>query len=184
VALAAALVGTASAQSLGDLAKKEAERRKAVKAPGKVYTNDSLSSSPSPIAPAAPAAPPPAPAAPGSASTQKAPDAAADKSKASETASADRKVQESAWRQRMQAAREALQRSQVLADALQSRINALTSDFTSRDDPAQRDIVAVDRQKALAELERVKTDIAKNTKAIEDLQTEARRAGVPPGWLR
>ncbi len=84
----------------------------------------------------------------------------------------------------MQAARQALQRSQILADALQSRINALTSDFTSRDDPAQRDLVAADRQKALAELERVKNEIAQNTKAIEDLQTEARRAGVPPGWLR
>jgi hypothetical protein len=85
---------------------------------------------------------------------------------------------------RMQAARDALQRSQAFAEALQSRINGLTTDFTSRDDPAQRAVVANDRQKALAELERVKNDIVQQTKAIADIQEEARRAGVPPGWLR
>ena len=184
-AVMAGLVSLVSAQSpsLGELAKKEAERRKAVQASGKVYTNDSLTSRPSPLPPAAPTGPaapasaqPPSPAAPGAAKTD-------DKDKPA-NAPVDRKAEESAWRQRMQAARDALQRSQVLAEALQSRINALTSDFTSRDDPHQRDVVASDRQKALAELDRVKNDIANNTKAIEDLKTEARRAGVPPGWLR
>jgi hypothetical protein len=84
----------------------------------------------------------------------------------------------------MQAARDALQRSQMFADALQSQINGLTADFTARDDPAQRAVVADNRQKALAELDRVKNDIVQQTKAIADIQSEARRAGVPPGWLR
>ena len=72
----------------------------------------------------------------------------------------------------------------MFAEALQSRINGLTTDFTARDDPAQRAVVANDRQKALAELDRVKNDITQQTKAIADIQEEARRAGVPPGWLR
>ncbi len=172
-ALAAALAATASAQSLGEMAKKEAERRKAIKSPGKVLTGDSIRSVPAP-SPATVASP--APAA-GAAATGS---AAAEKPKPE----VDRKAQELAWRQRIQAARDSLQRSQTFAEALQSRINGLTADFTARDDPAQRAVVANDRQKALAELDRVKNDIVQQTKAIADIQEEARRAGVPPGWLR
>jgi hypothetical protein len=43
---------------------------------------------------------------------------------------------------------------------------------------------ANDRQKALTEMDRVKKEIADHTKALADLQEEARKAGVPPGWLR
>ena len=174
IALAAALAAPASAQSLGELAKKEEARRKAIKSSGKVLTGDSIRSVPIP-APSAPA-PSPAPSA-GAAGTGS---TATEKPKPE----VDRKAQELAWRQRMQAARDALQRSQMFAEALQSRINGLTTDFTARDDPAQRAVVANDRQKALAELDRVKNDITQQTKAIADIQEEARRAGVPPGWLR
>ena len=175
VVLAAALAATASAQSLGDMAKKEAERRKAIKSPGKVLTGDSIRSVPAP-SPATVAAPAPAPAAGGAAAGS----AGTEKPKPE----VDRKAQELAWRQRIQTARDSLQRSQTFAEALQSRINGLTADFTARDDPAQRAVVANDRQKALAELDRVKNDIVQQTKAIADIQEEARRAGVPPGWLR
>jgi hypothetical protein len=72
----------------------------------------------------------------------------------------------------------------VFAEALQSRINALSADFAARDDPAQRAQIADDRQKALEELERVKTDIETSRKTVADIEEEARRAGVPPGWLR
>ena len=173
MALAVVLAATASAQSLGELAKKEEARRKAIKSPGKVLTGESIRSVPAPPSPATAPSTPPA----GAAGTAP---AAAEKPKPE----VDRKAQELAWRQRIQAARDALQRSQMFAEALQSRINGLTADFTSRDDPAQRAVVANDRQKALAELDRVKNDVAQQTKAIADIQEEARRAGVPPGWLR
>jgi hypothetical protein len=78
----------------------------------------------------------------------------------------------------------ALERNQTYADALQSRINALTTDFVNRDDPAQRAVIAADRQKAVVELERLKTQIEDDRAAIATFQEEARRAGVPPGWLR
>jgi hypothetical protein len=64
------------------------------------------------------------------------------------------------------------------------RINALTTDFTNRDDPAQRAQIELERQRSLAELDRVKKEIAEQTKAIADIEEEARKAGVPPGWLR
>jgi hypothetical protein len=105
-------------------------------------------------------------------------------SAATETPAEVEKPDEAAWRQRIQAERDALQRAETFAEALQSRINALSTDFTARDDPAQRATIATDRQKALAELDRVQQEILQHTKAIAGIQEEARRAGVPPGWLR
>jgi hypothetical protein len=177
IGLMAAISATAAGQSLGELAKKEQARRNAVKSSGKVLTNDSLASGPrSSVPPSAsgqsPAAvPSPAGSIPAAATAEKPVPESTQQS-------------EKAWRARMQAARDALQRSQMFADALQSQINGLTADFTARDDPAQRAVVAANRQKALAELDRVKNDIVQQTKAIADIQSEARRAGVPPGWLR
>ena len=60
----------------------------------------------------------------------------------------------------------------------------LSADFVNRDDPAQRNVITADRQKATDELARVKTEIAQFQKAITDIQDEARRANVPAGWAR
>lgn len=84
----------------------------------------------------------------------------------------------------MTALRETLERNQILAEALQSRISALTTDFTNRDDPFQRSALAADRDRAVAELERLEKQLIADEEAISDLQTEARRANVPAGWLR
>ena len=178
IALMVTMALTLAAQSLGDLAKQEAARRKEVKSSGKVLTNDSLRSvpvsSPPPVTPGRSPAP-----AGGQADAAAKPAVTPDQPKPESGPKT-----EQAWRERMQAARDALQRSQMFAEALQSQINGLTADFTARDDPAQRAVVADNRQKALAELDRVKNDIVQQTKAIADIQSEARRAGVPPGWLR
>ena len=96
----------------------------------------------------------------------------------------DQKKDESYWKDRLKQARDSLDRSKTFADALQSRINALTTDFAARSDPAQRSVVEQDRKKALAELDRVNQEIKDNTKAISDLQQEGRKAGVPAGWYR
>jgi hypothetical protein len=170
-----------SAQALGDVAKREEARRKQVKTPAKVYTNEDLrggdtgSAAPAPAPASQAAAPntaPPAPAAGGQ--PQDADKAAAD----------DAKKTEAYWRERVAKARADLDRAKTFADALQSRINALTTDFTARSDPAQRAQIGNDRQKALAELDRVKKEIEASTKAIADIQEEARKAGVPAGWVR
>ena len=189
VAAAAYGAAPASAQSLGELAKQEEARRKAIKSSGKVYTNDSVKTDPasrgSGATPAAGAAA--APSAGGAAaqpspSGVQPPSAAGDKEK--QAPAVDPKQAEAGWRQRIQAERDALARAQTFAEALQSRINALSNDFSSRDDPAQRAVIATDRQKALAELDRVKLEIQQHTKAISGIQEEARKSGVPPGWVR
>lgn len=173
----------AGAQSLGEVARKEAERRKTVKAPGKTYTNDQLKSDgrdvPSMQAPPADAGTAPAagsePEKPGTTAAQKDQGAAA----ARETPK-----DEAYWRDRLRSEREALSRAQIFADALQSRINGLSADFTARDDPAQRAAVAADRQKALDELQRVKREVDQHTKALADIQEEGRRSGALASWLR
>jgi hypothetical protein len=175
---AAVIVATAaSAQSLADVARRESARRKTVQAPGKLYTNDSLPAEPAPAS----SAPKPAddPAAPQTASAGGA--TPADQKPVDEK---NPKKEEAFWKQRLAAERDAASRAQTFADALQSRINALSTDFVNRDDPAQRAVVGADRQKAVAELDRVTREIQQHTKAIADIQEEARRAGVPPGWVR
>ena len=81
-------------------------------------------------------------------------------------------------------AREELRRNEMFAEALQTRINALSRDFTSRDNPAQRAPDSARIAEALTELERVKQDVERGKKQIADIEEEARKAGVPPGWLR
>jgi hypothetical protein len=172
-------LGTASVplagQTLADVAKKEEERRKTVKATGKTYTNKDLGSLP-PGTPAPPPAPTPAAAAA---------DASAAKDKETEKSGEKEPVKDQAyWSGRMKELQTQLQRDQTYVDAMQTRVNSLATDFVNRDDPAQRGALASERQKVLGELDRLKKQIEAEKKAIADLEEEARRANVPPGWLR
>jgi hypothetical protein len=180
------ICGTAAglyAQSLGEVARQEEARRKSIKDPAKVYTNDNLRGSDIPAPPpAATTAQPPAAGTPAPGSAQ--PSAAAQPPGQAPAASPGDVKDEKYWRGRVDAARTALTRAQTFQDALQSRINALSADFVNRDDPAQRNVIAAERQKALAELDRVKQEIADSQKAIAAVQDEARRASVPAGWVR
>lgn len=162
----------ASAQSLADVARKEAERREKLDTTSKVLTNKDLGPSRGSITP-----PPPVEAAEPDAAPQ--PEGGPPVSE-----EAQRAEDEQAWRQKMAAARVALERSEMFLDALQSKINALWAEFTARDDPAQRARIELERQRALTEFERVKNEVEQHRTAIADLEEEARRAGVPPGWLR
>jgi hypothetical protein len=175
----------ASAQTLGEVAKKEAERRKAQPQGGKVYTNKDLPASaqkpatpnPGTASTEAPAQTPADPVA--AAAEQKAQDAKA----ATDKPEGDQKDQ-AYWKGRMAAAREELRRSEMFAEALQTRVNSLNKDFNSRDNPAQRSAIGADRTEALNELTRVKQDVERGKKQIGDIEEEARKAGVPPGWVR
>ena len=180
-AVVIASVLTAGAQSLADVARKEAARRKDVKAPVTVITNDNLKVVPPVAPPAVPAeagVQPPSPdaAAPADAAQEKA------QEKAEETPNPTRDPEY--WRKRMADARLARDRNAFMLEAVQSRINALTNDFYARDDPYQREQIGLARQKALAEFERMTQHQADLEKAIADIEEEARRANVPAGWLR
>jgi hypothetical protein len=181
--------GSSYAQSLADVARKEEERRKTQAPATKVYTNKDLSDVPPSTTPA------PTAAVGGSGSTSSS-GGSSTSSSAGSTGATKKDDQKDAkddksegrdqayWSGRIKSARETLDRDSTFADALQSRISALTTDFVNRDDPAQRNTIERDRQKAIAELDRLKKQVAADRKAITDIEEEARRAGVPPGWLR
>jgi hypothetical protein len=172
--------------SLADIARKEADRRKEVQNPAKTYTNKDLGNPPtgSP-APASKEDAGKTAAAPGAGDKDAARPADQDKGKGNDKDKAAEPVKDQAyWAGRKKQFTTQLDRDQTYADALQSRINALTTDFTARDDPAQRAGIERDRQKAINELNRLKKAIVDDKKALADLEEEARRAGVPPGWLR
>jgi hypothetical protein len=173
-----------AAQSLADVARAEEARRKTVKGQVKVYTNETLRG-PDGGEPPAPPAPAPAatPAATPAAGTGDKPAPSASAKPAAPTAP-DVAKDEKYWRSRLSGARDALSRSQNFADALQSQINALYTEFVNMDDPIQRSLIEKKRLAAIAEHDRVKADVVKQTKAVADIEDEARRANVPAGWLR
>jgi len=182
-------------QSLGDVARREEQRRKTIKKPAKVYTNKDLSGTD--IAPPT-SAPSSGAFSSGQGGTENPAGGDSTQSASSEGAPSVDDSSESApppssdsgpatkedWQKRLQDARSSLERSQMFAEALQTRINSLTTDFVARDDPAQRSAIESERRKALAQLDKVKREMADQTKAIADIQDQARRAGVPAGWVR
>ena len=171
------------AQVLGDVARQEEVRRKDIKAPAKVYTNKDLGPVPESSDGTLSA---PGPSAAASSDTAKAPDSTDSKDKGAKDAkdAKDPKKDEAYWAGRKKDLKSKLDTDQTLADALQTRINALNTDFVNRDDPVQRAGIDRDRQKAAAELDRLKKSVAEGKKALSDLDEEARKAGVPAGWLR
>src|SRR5262245_59439361 len=197
-------------QSLVDVAKKEGERRQTLKSSTRVYSNEDLKpADPAPDQAAAAAAPGDASAAPetkpADAKTDVKADSKADANgngKAGDGKSGDGKSGDRApardakaggdgeekdqayWGGKMRALNEQLERDRLYAEAIQTRINSLTADFSARDDPAQRALIADDREKAVSELSRLRKQIEEDKDAIGNLEEEARHAGVPPGWLR
>jgi hypothetical protein len=168
--LAPAAVDAGQNPTLGELALKEQERRKALKASGagKVVTNGDL-----------PRGVVPSPPAPDTVAPKPEADKAADPAKPAEPAK-----DEAWWKARMNQEREMLRRNEMFAEALQTRINSLTNDFSSRDDPYQRAQISEERVKAIHEMDRLKTEVQLSKKKLADIEEEARKAGVPPGWLR
>jgi hypothetical protein len=163
-----AAAAIAQTPSLAELARKEQERRKTQKTPSKVITKKDLPPDAQGRGNTPPASRP----------------TALDETKPTETKSAEEQKDETWWKNRITQVREELRRNEMFAEALQTRINALSADFVNRDDPFQRGRIGVDRDKAISELARVKGEIERAKKQIEDIEEEARKAGVPPGWVR
>jgi hypothetical protein len=176
-ALLAGGVHAGSAQSLADIAKKEETRRKELKG-GKTYTNKDLGAVPEP------AAPPPATSTPSSGSSSSGASGASSGSSEVPAAKPQEAKDQAYWSGRMKGLVTQVERDQSYATAMESRVNGLSTDFVNRDDPAQRAAIAIERDKATAELNRLRNAVIDGQKAIAALEDEARRANVPPGWLR
>ena len=174
VPLALAFQAGVSAQSLADVARAEEARRKTVKAAAKVYTNEDLGSAPAAVAVPSPSTTP----------TTSAPKSGDATAKPEEQKPVDPAKTEKYWRDRADAIQQSLSRGKVLLEALQTQVNGMNAEFLTMDDPGQRDLLQARLQRASGELQRVQQDMDKHTKAAADLQEEARKAGVPAGWIR
>ena len=184
---AAAAFAQEQRPTLGEMAKREEDRRKAIAKPAKVLTNTDLR--PAPVSEAAND-----PAAPGKDSTppstavQK--DATATSADAKGTGDQDKTKDkptdqdETHWRERMAAARSKLDHDKAVLDGLRSQVNFLNGAVLAQDDPARKQQLSNQRFKVQHELDLLQKDVQEDNKALIDLPEEARRAGVPPGWLR
>lgn len=155
--------------NLADASRREALRRQLMPESAVSLTNadvDRKTPRPVPTPPEPPAAAAVTPAAPATAKTT------------------EDTQDESWWHDRLSAARAAFGRDSLLADSLQSRVNALASDWSARDDPGQRQQLFEQRVRVLAELTRMKDQLTVDQKMIDDIQEDARRKGVPAGWVR
>ena len=180
---ASAIAQSSPQPSLAEIARKEAERRKTAKEAKIVITEKNLpESARKPASTAAPAdanqpahaeeqKPAAAAGAPGGDAPAKPAAPAGDQG-------------EALWRGKITQARETLRRNEVFLQALQTRVNALATDYYGRDDPYQKMKLAGEREQAIQEMEKVKADIEASKKQVADIEEEARKAGVPPGWLR
>ena len=158
--------GAAGAQQTDKDKEQEKDRQKPP--PAKVYTNDDLkhhSSSP-PAPKGAPAAPP--------ASTSTRP-------------TDPRSPEEIAWHTRAQRAREVVRAAERDAAEAQRKVNGLVVDANPMErtsDPYRQQSLEAQRAKAADDLKKAQAALDAANKAWEALQEEARRANVPPGWLR
>jgi|KBSSwiS6_1023812.scaffolds.fasta_scaffold34652_1 hypothetical protein len=194
IGLAAGFAPSVHGQSLADVARKEQERRQAGKSGTKVYTNGDLKTPSEPESNPAAAASGAADSAtadkkPAEARTDAKTDAKGDeKAPAKDAKAADKgdkgDKDQAYWSARMKQLNDQLERDRLYAEAIQTRINSLTADFSAKDDPVQRGMIGQDRDKALAELERLRKQIEEDKDAIGNAEEEARHTGVPPGWLR
>jgi len=172
--------------SLGEVAQREALRRSLTPKSTGALTNLGLPEEPPPAAVSTPPVEPPPVKEPPE-ETEPPPAVAAGAAAAAPAAAppaASQRRDEKYWRDRITEARAALDQDQVLAEAMQSRINALQTDVVNRDDPAQQAQLRQQLARALAELDRLSKQIDADKKAITNIEQEARRLGVPPGWLR
>jgi hypothetical protein len=159
------------AQSLADVARQEEARRKEIRQPAKVYTNKDLVSVPSTSPQTAASTAPAVPDAAGKAAKDATGDAAKD---AKDTKDPAGVKDQAYWSNRLKTLTAQLDNDQMLADAQRNRVNTLTAAA----------VTGPDMQKALDDLDRLMQAVERDRKAVADFPEEARRASVPPGWLR
>jgi hypothetical protein len=88
------------------------------------------------------------------------------------------------WQAKHQAVADRISAAQAKIDETQNDIDTLTKAFYEVSDQNRKVEINDVRNKKLDELETAKGELAEANQAQEDLEEEARVAGVPPGWVR
>jgi hypothetical protein len=90
------------------------------------------------------------------------------------------------WRARAQERRTAISDAERTIVTIEERIAQLQNDLspTNLADPNREQTRQAEIAKAREELEAARVALAEAQKALADLEEEARRLSIPPGWLR
>lgn len=91
---------------------------------------------------------------------------------------------EQAWRDRYKTAKDNVDNLQKQADEAQKTLNGMLLNVTNYDGVVAGPQMNAEIGNLKDKLVELKQQIADSQQAVEDLQEEARKAGVPPGWVR
>lgn len=188
---------TMFAQSVDRIIRQERARQARTVASGKVYTNLDLEQFKAPVTSQAtdadtPDASDPSAKSKESGKTTTEPKAATEPSAENPKADSAKKSSEAAapvrdmkyWRQQASDARTKIQSLENKSDVLQLRLNDLNNKFQREQDVPQREAYQTDIQKTLLEVDETKSQLEAARRDLEDVERQARRENVPPGWIR
>jgi hypothetical protein len=184
-----AAASAAYSQSLADLAKKEKERRQAVKTATKVITNDQAAKYHQPPISIV-----------GSTSTTGSDQAGTEKTagggEAGAAAAKDKDKElveepvdfqgrpESFWRQTFTDARQKVQDLENEGNVLTLKYTDLQNRFYREDNGFKQQEIQREMQKTIYEQDMNKENLTKAKASLADLENEARKSGALPGWIR
>jgi hypothetical protein len=95
---------------------------------------------------------------------------------------AERARREARWRRRAEEGRAAVRAAEIRVAQLESEANRRFTDLLQTCGQAIGPRASLAR--AMDDFEQAKSDLATAKQALEDLEEEARRSSIPPGWLR
>ncbi len=185
--LTIALASAGYSQSLADLAKKEKERRQAIKGETKLITNVQVAKNQEPTDPSATQA---APADKSAADKTTAdgvskPESEAAAAKPASDESVDLKGRtESYWKQTMADARKRVQDLENEANVLVLKFTDLQNRFYRESDGFKQQDIQREMQKTIYEQDKNKETLARAKADLADLEQEARKSGALPGWIK
>jgi hypothetical protein len=160
-------IGSAGAQSLADVARTEEARRQQIAAPKKVYTDADVEKYVT------------TPGAQAAATTVTSLDANG-RPVGEQAAAQGMPSDEAGWRARLQNARDGMDRNKLLLSALeqQARTAARRAGTAEGDEPTD------DGSSRATEIKRLKAEMDTFRATLANAEEDARKAGVPPGWVR
>lgn len=93
---------------------------------------------------------------------------------------------EATWRQRAEAARQRITDAEVAVSQAEQRLAELRSDIAPEDpmNPFRQQTREAEITAQMEQLEAARAEVVAARQALSDLEDEARRASIPPGWLR
>ncbi|MBI4456590.1 MAG: hypothetical protein HY644_11915 [Acidobacteria bacterium] len=162
-------------QSLGELARKERERREKAGKASRVIRNEDIKNIGN--GKVTVTSPPPATEEPAAGEVPSMPPAAM-------PVAAPPLQDENYWRSAFKEARLDLKLAQNRGLVLELKVNELRNRFFTESDGSTRTLIEQELNKTLADLQTNQAEITKAEESLKKLEEAARKANVPPAWMR